>query len=146
MNYLTTVCPDNVLHSLCLDMAPEVFNKKYDCKVDIWSAGVICFILLCGSPPFEGETDEDIERAILQDNYKFRGRVWDFVSEDAMDFVQELLTYEPDKRPTAAEALQHKWLQSNRQRANGDFRKRSSDTTRSFLVSFSTCDGCTVNR
>ena len=115
-------------------MAPEVMYKSYDSKVDIWSCGVITYILLSGSPPFDGETDDDIEAAIKRGRYSFRGRVWNDVSDDALDFIQYLLTYAPDERPTAEQALQHRWLQSSRKRVTGAFRKRASDTTRSFLV------------
>jgi calcium-dependent protein kinase len=116
-------------------MAPEVLGKEYDSKVDIWSCGVIAFILLSGTPPFDGETDNDIEKAILKGDFKFRGRVWDGISDDAMDFIQELLTYEAENRPTAEVALQHPWLQSSRKRTSGAFKKRASDSTRNFLVS-----------
>lgn len=115
-------------------MAPEVLNKSYDAKCDVWSCGVIAYILLSGSPPFDGETDPDIEKAILKGDFKFKGRVWDAVTDDAMDFIQDLLTYDPIDRPTAAQALQHPWLQSNRTKVSGAFKKRASDSTRSFLV------------
>lgn len=114
-------------------MAPEVLYKSYDAKVDIWSCGVITYILLSGTPPFDGETDPDIEKAIRKGEFSFRGRVWDEVSDDALDFIQQLLTYAPDDRPTAAEALQHPWLQNSRKEVKGAFKKRASDTTRSFL-------------
>ena len=115
-------------------MAPEIMYKSYDSKVDIWSCGVIAYILLSGTPPFDGETDDDIEAAIKKGKFSFRGRVWNEVSDEALDFIQELLTYSPEDRPTAEQALQHPWLQSTRKRESGAFRKRASDTTRSFLV------------
>lgn len=113
-------------------MAPEVLERDYDSKVDIWSAGVICYILLAGYPPFDGDTDADIEKAISKGQYKFSGRVWDGISDAAMDFIQELLTYDPSERPSAERALQHPWLANSRQRVSDGFRKRASDSTRSF--------------
>ena len=124
-----------------MQQAPEVLKKGYDAKCDVWSCGVIAFILLSGTPPFDGETDNDIEKAILKGDFKFKGRVWDSVTDDAMDFIQDLLTYDPLERPTAEEALLHPWLQSNRQRVSGAFKKRASDSTRSFLV-----DPCSLLR
>lgn len=114
-------------------MAPEVLEKKYGSKVDIWSCGVICFILLSGYPPFDGETDEDIEEAILNGGFQFKGSVWDAVSDDAADFIQDLLSYEPNNRPTAEQALQHPWLQNSRKRVSSAFKKRATDSTRSYL-------------
>lgn len=90
----------------------------------------LCFVFV-----LDGETDRAIEQAILNGEVKFKGHVWDSVSDDALDFIQELLTYEPHNRPTAEMALQHPWLQNSRERVSGAFKKRASDSTRSVLVS-----------
>lgn len=114
-------------------MAPEVLRKSYGYGCDVWSCGVICYILLSGFPPFDGETDSDIEKAIKKGDFHFKARVWDAVSDDALDFIQDLLTYEPEKRPTAAQALMHPWLSNSRKRVASAYKKRASDTTRQFL-------------
>ncbi|CAB9511942.1 MAP kinase-activated protein kinase 2 (Fragment) [Seminavis robusta] len=114
-------------------MAPEVLRQRYGAKCDVWSCGVIAFVLLSGTPPFDGATDEDIERAIMKGDFKFKGRVWDAVSDDAMDFVDLLLAYDPQERPTAEEALQHPWLRNTRESVASSFKKRASDTTRAYL-------------
>lgn len=88
---------------------------------------------LSGSPPFDGETDDDIEKAIEKGHFYFKGRVWDGISDDAMDFIQELLTYDPEERPTAEQGLAHPWLSNSRKRVNTAYKKRASDSTRSFL-------------
>merc|ERR1711981_497978 len=83
-------------------IAPEVLNKKYGEKCDIWSIGVIVYILLCGSPPFSGQTDNDIMKAVRAGKVNYEGKGFSAV---AIDFMQALLTYDQDQRPSAATAL-----------------------------------------
>lgn len=68
-------------------IAPEVLNNKYDEKCDLWSIGVILYILLCGYPPFNGQTDEHIIRAVKKGEFRTDESEWDMVSEDAIDLV-----------------------------------------------------------
>jgi len=79
-------------------IAPEVLNKKYGNKCDIWSIGVIVYILLCGSPPFSGQTDNDIMKAVRAGKVNFEGKGF---SPVAIDFMQSLLTYDQEQRPSA---------------------------------------------
>jgi calcium-dependent protein kinase len=88
-------------------IAPEVLNKKYGNKCDIWSIGVIVYILLCGSPPFSGQTDNDIMKAVRAGKVNFEGKGF---SPVAIDFMQSLLTYDQEQRPTAEDSLKHKWI------------------------------------
>jgi calcium-dependent protein kinase len=88
-------------------IAPEVLNKKYGNKCDIWSIGVIVYILLCGSPPFSGQTDNDIMKAVRSGKVNYEGKGF---SPVAIDFMQSLLTYDQEQRPTAQACLQHKWI------------------------------------
>jgi len=91
-------------------IAPEVLNKNYDNKCDIWSAGVITYILLSGSPPFNGQSDQEIMRQVRQGSFSFDDKSWNVISDKAKDFITQLLTYNKDDRPSAATALTHPWL------------------------------------
>jgi len=92
-------------------VAPEVLaHDQYSSQVDLWSIGVIVYILLCGFPPFYGDNDAQMFKKIKAGSYKFLSPYWDPISEDAKDFVKKLLVVDPRKRMTAAEALNHRWL------------------------------------
>jgi len=92
-------------------VAPEVLmHDNYSSQVDLWSVGVIVYILLCGFPPFYGDNDNQMFRKIKAGQYKFLAPYWDPISADAKDFVSKLLTVDWRKRMTAQEALNHKWL------------------------------------
>ena len=91
-------------------IAPEVLNKNYNNKCDIWSAGVITYILLSGSPPFNGQSDQDIMKKVREGTFSFDDRIWQTISENAKLFIRALLTYNPEDRPSAEAALQHAWI------------------------------------
>lgn len=92
-------------------VAPEVLRRKYTASCDIWSIGVICYILLCGYPPFYGESDTQIFDSVKAGYFDFPSPEWDSISDEAKDFICCLLKKEPTKRLTAAQAIQHKWIQ-----------------------------------
>jgi len=92
-------------------VAPEVLNREYTKSCDIWSIGVITYILLCGYPPFYGDTDNQIFDSVRTARFDFPSPDWDGISEAAKDFICALLRKDPSKRLTAAEALQHAWIQ-----------------------------------
>jgi len=77
-------------------IAPEVLNKNYGANCDIWSLGVISYILLCGAPPFSGQTDNDIMKAVRAGKVSFAGDHWKGISDSAKDFISQLLTYNQD--------------------------------------------------
>ncbi|PPQ83403.1 hypothetical protein CVT25_003850 [Psilocybe cyanescens] len=93
-------------------MAPEIFKKTGHGKpVDVWAMGVITYFLLAGYTPFDRDSQQQEMEAIIAGDYKFEPEeYWQNVSDTAKDFVKTCLTVDPSKRPTAAEALQHKWL------------------------------------
>jgi len=86
-------------------IAPEVLKKSYNEKCDLWSCGVILYILLCGYPPFNGANDKQIIEAVLKGKFTLDEPEWDDVSDDAKDLVKRLLTLDPDRRITATESL-----------------------------------------
>ena len=91
-------------------IAPEVLNEVYDEKCDIWSAGVIFYILLCGYPPFNGETDKEIMACVKEGKFDFPPEEWDVVSKDAKNLIMKMLTYDPKKRLSAMEVLKDPWF------------------------------------
>ncbi|EAU84121.2 CAMK/CAMK1 protein kinase [Coprinopsis cinerea okayama7 len=93
-------------------MAPEIFKRTGHGKpVDVWAMGVITYFLLAGYTPFDRESQQQEMEAIIAGDYKFEpAEYWENVSETAKDFVRTCLTIDPNKRPTATEALAHKWL------------------------------------
>ncbi|KAL3832822.1 hypothetical protein ACJIZ3_007558 [Penstemon smallii] len=93
-------------------VAPEVLHRSYSVEADIWSIGVITYILLCGSRPFWARTESGIFRAVLRADPNFQDMPWPSVSPNAKDFVKRLLNKDYRKRMTAAQALTHPWLQS----------------------------------
>mmetsp|Transcript_6191 Transcript_6191/g.18736 ORF Transcript_6191/g.18736 Transcript_6191/m.18736 type:complete len:510 (+) Transcript_6191:150-1679(+) len=88
-------------------IAPEVLRREYTIKCDVWSVGVIAYILLCGYPPFYGDNDREIFRRVAVGKYAFPSPEWDHISQHAKSFVASLLQVDMDKRPTAQQALKH---------------------------------------
>ncbi|KAK9290169.1 hypothetical protein L1049_008335 [Liquidambar formosana] len=91
-------------------VAPEVLHRSYGTEGDMWSIGVIAYILLCGSRPFWARTESGIFRAVLKADPSFDEAPWPSLSSDAIDFVKRLLNKDYRKRLTAAQALSHPWL------------------------------------
>lgn len=91
-------------------VAPEVLHRSYGTEADMWSIGVIAYILLCGSRPFWARTESGIFRAVLKADPSFDEAPWPSLSPEAIDFVKRLLNKDYRKRLTAAQALSHPWL------------------------------------
>jgi calcium-dependent protein kinase len=102
----------NALMGSSYYMAPEVIDQNYNEKCDVWSLGVILFILLSGKPPFQGETDEEIFRKIKNEPLRFRGNVWTTVSDEAKALLARLLTKDPSHRPSITDVLLDPWIQN----------------------------------
>ncbi|KAG6571991.1 CDPK-related protein kinase, partial [Cucurbita argyrosperma subsp. sororia] len=93
-------------------VAPEVLHRSYGTEADVWSIGVIAYILLCGSRPFWARTESGIFRAVLKADLSFDEGPWPSLSSEAKDFVKRLLNKDPRKRLTAAQALSHPWIRN----------------------------------
>ncbi|XP_057974282.1 calcium-dependent protein kinase 29 [Malania oleifera] len=91
-------------------VAPEVLQRNYGKEIDVWSAGVILYILLCGVPPFWAETEKGIFDAVLKGQIDFQSSPWPSISGVAKDLIKKMLTKDPKERITAAQALEHSWL------------------------------------
>lgn len=91
-------------------VAPEVLHRAYTSEADVWSIGVIAYILLCGSRPFWARTESGIFRAVLKADPSFDEQPWPSLSSEARDFVKRLLIKDPRKRMTAAQALSKFYL------------------------------------
>ncbi|XP_015690233.2 calcium-dependent protein kinase 11 [Oryza brachyantha] len=91
-------------------VAPEVLLKHYGREVDVWSAGVIIYILLSGVPPFWDESEQGIFEQVLKGDLDFSSEPWPNISESAKDLVRKMLIRDPKKRLTAHEALCHPWV------------------------------------
>ena len=92
-------------------MAPEILEGvPYDTKADMWSLGVIMYILLGGYPPFIEQNQRDLFRKIRKGQYEFHEEYWGQVSSDAKDLIASLLTVSPSRRLSGKEALLNKWI------------------------------------
>ncbi|XP_047983435.1 CDPK-related protein kinase-like isoform X2 [Salvia hispanica] len=94
-------------------VAPEVLRRSYGTEADIWSIGVIAYILLCGSRPFWARTESGIFRAVLKASPSFNDDPWPSSSSESKDFVRCLLCKDPGRRISAAQALCHPWLRDH---------------------------------
>ena len=82
-------------------IAPEVLKKNYTEKCDLWSCGIILYVLLCGFPPFRGKTLEELTKKILKGSYSFNTSESSHLSDTSKDLIKKLLDINPIKRITA---------------------------------------------
>lgn len=105
--------PKNKMNYCCGTLgytAPEIFSGNYNTKIDVWSIGIITFAMISGKLPFYSHfKDETIEMTQTQP-VLFEGEKWDKCSENAKDFIENLLRKDPDVRYDCLQALDHAWL------------------------------------
>lgn len=100
-------------------VAPEVLAQKpYGKAVDVWSIGVISYILLCGYPPFYDENDANLFAQILKGEFEFDSPYWDDISEEAKDFIRSLMCVNVENRLTCHTALEHSWITGKQSERN----------------------------
>jgi calcium-dependent protein kinase len=95
-------------------VAPEVIQKKYNEKCDLWSCGVIMYVLLSRKPPFAGENTDEIIEKIKKGSYDLKSHPFDTLSANAKDLIQKLLTKDVNQRISAVEALNHPWFEEQK--------------------------------
>ena len=101
---------ENKVLGSCYYIAPEVLNKKYNEKCDIWSCGVILYILLSGNVPFNGRDEREITQKIKLGKFDLNRKPFDNISEEAKDLIKQCLEMNVNKRISAKEAMEHPWF------------------------------------
>mmetsp|Transcript_12699 Transcript_12699/g.16984 ORF Transcript_12699/g.16984 Transcript_12699/m.16984 type:complete len:186 (-) Transcript_12699:642-1199(-) len=113
--------------------APEILTKvPYDQASDMWSVGVIIYLLLSGDLPFMGRSQRELFRKIVIGTYEFGEEAWGDVSEDAKDLVRGLLVTDPAKRLTATEVMNSKWIMSGAHLLEGNKLMHTSQRLKTF--------------
>ena len=112
-------------------MSPEVLQGNYDNKCDIWACGVILYIMLCGYPPFDGDTEQEILKAISKKKFSFPEEEWKSVSDDAKDLIKHMIC-DADKRYNAEMILNHPWIEKNAPNAKGNLAKFNAHKLKNF--------------
>ncbi|XP_041253174.1 death-associated protein kinase 2-like isoform X3 [Onychostruthus taczanowskii] len=132
-------------------IAPEVINyEPLSPATDMWSIGVITYILLSGLSPFQGETDAETLSKVVAGAYEFEERCFSQTSEMAKDFIRQLLVKEPERRMSAAECLVHPWIKPlsrkqalSRSRSSINMRNfRKFNARRKWKLSYNTVSAC----
>ncbi|XBJ18858.1 hypothetical protein VPH35_009927 [Triticum aestivum] len=94
-------------------IAPEVLKRNYGPQADIWSVGVMLYILLCGVPPFWAQSEHGIFNSILRGQVDFNNDPWPRISGGAKDLVRKMLTSDPRRRISAHDVLNHPWIKED---------------------------------
>lgn len=117
-------------------VAPEVIAGDYTEKCDIWSCGVILFMLLSGRAPFNGTTDEEILEKVATGVYEMNPRRWGHISKEAKDLVCKMLEVNVEKRMSAADALKHPWFDAMAKLKEENIRPEAFNETLQNLKSY----------
>ena len=117
-------------------VAPEILEETgYGLKVDMWAAGVIAYIMLCGFPPFRSaKRDQDeLFDLIMEGDYEFLSPYWDKISDEAKDLISKLLVVSPNDRYSADEVLAHPWVKNTADSdLGGDYLSQNAVPRRKF--------------
>ena len=105
-------------------MAPEVIQGNYNEKCDLWSCGIILYIMLCGKPPFYSQDEEELKKKICSMKYNFDYPEFKRVSQDAINLIKKILVG-PDQRLSAAQILADPWIKENAPNATGENLKQN---------------------
>lgn len=98
-------------------IAPEVFMQKYNRKIDIWSMGVVLYIMLSGKVPFPGRTEPEIIHNVIKGVFHFNHPAFGSVSEECKDLIKNCLVKDSKQRYSATDALNHSWIISRADQA-----------------------------
>lgn len=129
IDFGTSTIMHGALHKKCgtsYYIAPEVLRQSYNEKCDIWSVGVILFLLLSGKLPFPGKKDFEILQKVEKGIYNMNASEWKYISPEAKDLIKKMLCYNPNLRISAKEALQHPWFRIHEANKNQSRISRSA--------------------
>ena len=107
-------------------MSPQVIKGDYDNQADMWSIGVVTYMLLVGDMPFKGRTREEMARKIVAGKYNLKGKQWKHISREAKEFITNCLQMEPQLRYTADQAMKSPWLSEITIKQSFDLRRQST--------------------
>lgn len=93
-------------------IAPEVLQSSYNEKCDLWSIGVVLYVLLCGKPPFPGDSQKEIIENVISGIYHFEYTPFKYVSEEAKELIRRLLVIDVGERLSAADAYEYPWIKN----------------------------------
>ncbi|XP_004444570.2 myosin light chain kinase, smooth muscle isoform X14 [Drosophila pseudoobscura] len=131
---LDTKAPVRVLFGTPEFIPPEIISyEPIDFKSDMWSVGVICYVLLSGLSPFMGDTDVETFSNITRADYDYDDEAFDCVSQEAKDFISQLLVHRKEERLTAKQCLESKWL-CQRHDDNLSNNKICTDKLKKFII------------
>ena len=100
------------MHGTSYYIAPEVLNQTYDERCDVWSIGVLMYILLSGQPPFDGEDDGAIIEKIRIGKYNMDKETWGGISSEAKSLIKRMLTIDYQERPYAKDTIEDSWFKN----------------------------------